>query len=167
MRLIVRALLLWLRVIAALMCIATGPVWAQGQVQTELRADKLLKQDNGQWSTSPAKDAKPCDLVVYTATYRNPGKDTVRQLVATVPVPVGMDWQGLAVDAKDPPTLASSDGVSFAPIPLTRKVRSADGKEQVQAVPLHEYRALRWTVPELAAGAATTVKVTTKVSTNP
>lgn len=167
MKSIARATWIWLRLLVAAVCFAAGPTWAQGQVQTELRADKLLKQDSGQWVAAPAKDAKPGDLVVYTATYRNGGKEPVRQLVATLPVPVGMEWQGPVADDKNPPALASSDGVAFAPIPLNRKVRAADGQEHLQAVPLQEYRALRWTFPELAAGAATTVKVTTKVSTNP
>lgn len=155
-----------IRTLFLLLCLALGSSWAQAQVQTDLRAEKLQKQANGQTTSTSAADARPGDAVVYTASYRNVGKDAVRQLVATVPVPPSMEWQG-AGDDKNPPTAASADGVNFAPMPLTRKVRGPDGKEQLQPVPLHEYRALRWTFAELAAGAVATVKVATKVSTNP
>lgn len=154
-------------VAAALFFLSAGAAWSQGQVKSELIVEKLVQQAGGGWAASAAKEVKPGDLVVYTASYRNTGKDPVRALVATVPVPSSMEWQGVAADGKNPPSLASTDGTTFAPIPLTRKVRGADGKEQVQQVPLHEYRALRWTLPDLAAGAVATVKVTTKVSTNP
>ncbi|MEJ8837101.1 hypothetical protein [Ramlibacter sp. AN1133] len=110
---------------------------------------------------------KPGDLVAYTATYRNTGKDAARSLVVTVPVPAGMDYQGRQVDEKLAPSLASLDGKTYAAIPLTRKVKNAQGQEVVQEVPVAEYRFLRWNVPQLAAGANVSVQVTAKVSTSP
>jgi uncharacterized repeat protein (TIGR01451 family) len=140
---------------------------AEALIKSELVAEKVVHQASGQVATAPATAAKPGDLVVYTARYSNAGKDAARSLVVTVPVPPGLDYQGRAANDKLPPSLASLDGQNFAPIPLTRKVRTPDGKEVVQAVPIGEYRFLRWNLPELAAGATVSVQLTAKVSTNP
>jgi uncharacterized repeat protein (TIGR01451 family) len=141
--------------------------WAQPNVQSELIAEKLVRAPSGQLSTTAADRVKPGDLVAYTATYRNTGKDAARALVVTVPVPTGMEYQGRQTEEKLAPAQASLDGRSYAEIPLTRKVKNAQGQEVVQPVPTGEYRFLRWNVPELAAGANVSVRLTAKVSTNP
>lgn len=140
--------------------------WAQASVQTELVAEKVVRAPGGEVSRQSATAARPGDVVVYTAKYRNTGKDAARSLVATVPVPAGMEYQGRQADEKLAPTHASLDGRAFAPIPLTRKVRTPQG-ETVQPVPLAEYRFLRWNLPELAAGASVSVQLTAQVSTRP
>ena len=140
--------------------------WSQANVQAELVAEKLVRTPAGEVSRQPAAAARPGDTVVYTAKYRNSGKDAARALVATVPVPAGMDYQGTQPGDKLAPALASLDGRSFAPVPLTRKVRTPQG-EVVQQVPLAEYRFLRWNLPELAAGATVSVQLAARVSTNP
>jgi uncharacterized repeat protein (TIGR01451 family) len=141
--------------------------WAQANVQSVLVAEKLVRAPSGQLSRSAADNVKPGDLVVYTATYRNSGKEAARALVLTVPVPTGTDYQGRQPDEKLAPALASLDGQAFAAIPLTRKVKNAQGQEVVQQVPFAEYRFLRWNVAELAAGAQLSVQLTTRVSTSP
>lgn len=146
--------------LAALGCAA----WAQPNVQSQLVAEKLVAGPSGQVSRTPADSVKPGDLVAYTATYRNTGKDTAHSLVLTVPVPVGMEYQGHQPGEKSAPALASLDGSSYAPVPLTRKVKNAQGREVVQQVPLAEYRFLRWNVPQLAAGASVSVQLPAKVS---
>ena len=144
---------------------AAATAWAQAQVATELVAEKLVRQASGKESFVKADDVKPGDVVVYTATYKNTGTAVAHALVATVPVPPGMDWQGAAGE-KLAPSQASLDGITFSAIPLTRKVKVAD-KELQQAVPLNQYRYLRWSLPDLSAGANVSVKVTAKVATNP
>jgi uncharacterized repeat protein (TIGR01451 family) len=143
----------------------SGSVWAEARVKSELLAEKLVRQPSGELATVPATDVKPGDLVVYTATYQNYGDEAAKRVVATLPVPPGMDYQGSPQGAK--PTLASLDGTNFAPVPLTRKVKTAQGKEQVQEVALSEYRALRWNVAELSPGASLSLKLTAKVNANP
>lgn len=145
----------------------SGAAWSQAQVASDLSAEKLVRQPSGEQIFVPAKDVKPGDVVVYTATYRNTGTAAARALVATVPVPVGMDWQGASPGDKLAPSQASLDGKTFSAIPLTRKVRGAGAQEQLQNVPMAEYRALRWSLPDLSAGANVSVKVTAKVSTAP
>lgn len=149
--------------LAALGCAA----WAQPNVQSQLVAEKLVAGPAGQVTRAAADSVKPGDLVAYTATYRNTGKDAARSLILTVPVPAGMEYQGRQPQEKLAPALASLDGSSYAPIPLTRKVKNAQGQEVVQQVPVAEYRFLRWNVPQLAAGANVSVQLTAKVSTTP
>ncbi len=155
-----------LRLAAILLVLASsGSSWAQARLKSELVAEKLVRQASGEMATVPASDVKPGDVVVYTATYRNYGDETAKSVVATLPVPPGMDYQGSAQGAK--PSLASTDGFEFAPIPLTRKVRTAQGKEAMEVVPLSEYRALRWNLAELSVGASLSLKLTAKVNASP
>jgi uncharacterized repeat protein (TIGR01451 family) len=153
--------------VAGALAALAASAWAQPNVQSELVAEKLVRAPSGQLSRSAADAVKPGDLVVYTATYRNTGKDAARSLVVTLPVPAGMEYQGRQADEKLPPALASLDGTSYAPVPLTRKVKNAQGQVVVQEVPIAEYRFLRWNVPQLAAGANVSVQVAAKVSTSP
>lgn len=155
-----------LRLAAILLVLASASsAWAQARLKSELVAEKLVRQASGEMATVPASDVKPGDVVVYTATYRNYGDETAKSVVATLPVPPGMDYQGSTQGAK--PSLASTDGFDFAPIPLTRKVRTAQGKEAMEVVPLSEYRALRWNLAELSVGASMSLKLTAKVNASP
>jgi hypothetical protein len=79
----------------------------------------------------------------------------VKNLLATVPIPEGLVF--VADSAKPVGAHASSGGKNFEPIPLMREVAKADGTKEKQAVPLSEYRALRWSISELASGAGVTV----------
>lgn len=151
---------------AAIYLALTPAAWAQANVQSHLSAEKVVRTPAGEVSRAPAEAAKPGDLVVYTARYRNNGKDDASALQLTLPVPAGMDYQGHEGD-RQAPQLASLDGQTYAPVPLTRKVRNAQGQETVQPVPLAEYRYLRWNVARLAAGASVSVQLAAKVSTNP
>jgi hypothetical protein len=59
--------------------------------------------------------------------------------------------------------LASLDGKSFAPVPLKRKVRLADGREVTREIPTTEYRWLRWTIGSLDAKSDETVRARMRV----
>jgi uncharacterized repeat protein (TIGR01451 family) len=102
-------------------------------------------------SLEPAANAKPGDTLEYVARYRNQGKAPVQQLEATLPIPQGTSF--VLNQAKAAPQRASLDGVRYAPIPLKRMVRQADGREVEQLVPLEEYRYVRWSPQRLAPGA--------------
>jgi len=51
-------------------------------------------------------------------------------------------------------------------VPLTRQVRAADGQLKTVNVPLSEYRALRWSLGVLAAGASRDVVLRARVNAN-
>jgi uncharacterized repeat protein (TIGR01451 family) len=139
-----------LRLVAALATVGVlSPVFAQsadGPLDSRLAARKVVVTD-GRETLVDASDAKPGDLIEYTATYRNKGTAPIRNLEATLPVP--KDTEYVAGSARPAGARASTDGTSFASLPLKRKVKRADGKEAEEAVPLRDYRALRWSAGEL------------------
>ena len=53
--------------------------------------------------------------------------------------------------------------MNFQTIPLKRKVKLSSGIEVEQAVPLNEYRFLRWYPGELAAGKSLTYSARFKI----
>jgi uncharacterized repeat protein (TIGR01451 family) len=110
---------------------------------------------------SPAGEGKPGDVLQYSATYRNTAATPAAKLLATLPVPTGTTL----VQASAEPTqaMASTDGITFAPMPLTRMVKQADGSAHKQPVPLTEYRALRWDIGALPSGASTVVSLRVRI----
>ncbi len=126
----------------------------QPDVQVVLTQQKVRVGADGKEILEPAERAAPGDVIEYRATYTNRTKDTVRNLVATLPVPRETVYE--ASSARPAGVLASSGG-TYGPVPLKRKVRGADGREVEREVPVAEYRSLQWNVGQLAAGASTTV----------
>lgn len=110
---------------------------------------------------SPASEGKPGDVLQYSATYRNTAATPAAKLLATLPVPPGTTL----VQASAEPTqaMASTDGNTFAPMPLTRMVKQADGSTRKEPVPLTEYRALRWDIGALPSGASAVVSLRVRI----
>lgn len=110
--------------------------------------------ENGVEKLLPADIARPADVVEYRTTYRNVSRKSLGNVAATLPVPAGFEFVlGTATLGAQ----ASLDGKTYAPIPLTRRVKGADGREQVVQVPASEYRFLRWQLGELPANASRVV----------
>ena len=99
---------------------------------------------------------KPNDVIEYRATYTNNTAGKIKNLAATLPIPV--ETQFLAKSQPDN-AQASTDGINFAPMPLKRK----EGNQMVN-VPLKDYRVLRWTIAELPAGKSVTVSAQTRIN---
>lgn len=132
-------------------------VWAQGSpVSSQLLAQRV-ETVAGKPVLKPAGDGKPGDVLQYSATYRNGGTAAAAKLLATVPVPPGTTF--IAASAEPAQAQASTDGSTFAPMPLTRLVKQADGSTRKEPVPLADYRALRWEIGSLPAGATTVVSL--------
>lgn len=136
------------------------PVYAENPstapVRIELKAFQIQADKTGKETATEAKQAKPGDVVEYRATYTNASKSTVRGLAATLPIPADMQFTGNALPAG---AEASTDGKTFAAMPLKRKVA-----DKVVDVPLAEYRALRWRVADLPAGKGVVVSARTRVN---
>ncbi|MEP6589176.1 MAG: hypothetical protein ABJA84_10525 [Polaromonas sp.] len=116
---------------------------------------------DGKAVLTPATSGKPGDVIEYSGTYRNGGTAPVDKLLATIPVPAGTSFiAGSAVPAQ---AQASIDGVRFEAVPLMRSVSQADGTERKVAVPLAEYRALRWDIGALAAGRNAVVSLRVRI----
>ena len=118
---------------------------------SELQVHNVVKSADGTEVLLPAQRVKPGDVLQYTAVYKNADSRAISQLVANMPIPAGTEL--VAASALPREVLASLDGKNFAAVPLMRKQRRADGQMVDVAVPLHEYRSLRWPERAVAAGA--------------
>jgi len=128
-------------------------------VKVSLQAFKVVVV-NGKESLVESKTAKPGEVLEYRATYSNVSKKNVANLMATLPVPKGMEY--VAQSGRPATPEASVDGKQFAPAPLMRP--RADGKGQ-EPVPVADYRALRWKAVELQAGKSFEVSARMRVGT--
>ena len=126
--------------------------------RVEIGADKKEK-------LLEAKTAKPGEVIEYQATYTNKGKTPVRDLLATLPIPEATDFQRNSI--KPAGAKAALATGPFQAIPLKRKVKLPNGKEEEIEVPLSEYRALQWSLGELAAGKSVVVVARVRVSDAP
>jgi uncharacterized repeat protein (TIGR01451 family) len=133
---------------------------AQAQeLHVSLDARLVFVAPDGSRRTSPNERARPGDLIEYQASYRNDGQRALRQVQATVPVPVGTDLDA----AEILPPQASEDGQRFVATPLRAVQRLADGRTQWRELPRSAYRFLRWPLGDLAAGQTRVVRVLVRV----
>ena len=140
---------MWLRV-AILAGIAVLPFAsaADDVVHTTLQAHKVVVGADGRERLVAAETAKPGDVIEYVVTSRNTGRETVRNLQATLPIPGNTEL--IEGSARPATAKASLDAQRFDDMPLMRGVMR-NGREAVEPVPAREYRYLRWSTPELAA----------------
>jgi uncharacterized repeat protein (TIGR01451 family) len=136
----------------ALMIVIAQSALAQGgaEVVSTLSVKRIASNAEGKEMAGPATSAKPGDVLEYIADYRNRGKSAATGLAATMPIPAGTEY--IADSARPVAGLASTDGVTFAPVPLMRKVKQDDGKVIELAVPYADYRFLRWAARDLGPG---------------
>lgn len=142
---------------------SAAPASTTTAVTVELTQFKVERSADGKEQFTPASAVKPGDFVEYRATYRNRSGQTVSGLMATLPIPDGMQYQ--LVSARSPgvaPQAATADG-QFAAEPLMRTVRRPDGSTVREPVPAAEYRLLRWSLGQLPAGASVVVQARAQV----
>lgn len=155
------------RLTAFMFLLVSTTVWAAGPLAIELKSEKVttvMVLGKPEERREAAKSVKPSELIEYRANYKNTSAKEVRGVQAVLPIPSGM-----TVDlnsAQPVPVQASMDGRQFYPVPLTRQVRAADGQLKTVNVPLSEYRALRWSLGALAAGASRDVVLRARVNAN-
>ncbi len=149
---------------AALAAGIFAPAFARAAdpVDVTLEARRVVARPGAHEALEPGDLARPGDVIEYRATYRNSGEAPVKRLAATLPIPGGMSY--LPRSAHPGRVLASVDGKAFAPVPLKRRVRMADGREVEREVPASEYRYLRWPLGALDARAQQTVRARVRVN---
>jgi len=143
----------WVRALAcAVTCLMPlGDALAQkgpDPLESRLAARKVVMVD-GRESLVDAGSAKPGDVIEYTATYRNAGKEPITGLQATLPIPAQTEL--LPGTAKPAQAMASLDTRTFAAMPLKRVIERGGVKIE-EPVPYREYRALRWSAGVLGSG---------------
>ncbi len=125
------------------------------EVASQLAAFRVTQSDDKD-VFSPTQNVRPGDVIEYRVSYSNSGKGAALNLRPVLPIPAGTSY--VANSAAPAPFEASLDGATFAPAPLTGKVKKADGSTEVVAVPLSEYRALRWNAGTLVPGETNSFK---------
>ncbi len=158
---------LWSVMLVALASLAF-PAWAadekEGDILPTLTAHKVIVKADGKEVLEAAERAQPGEVIEYKVVYQNKSDHEVAGLQATLPVPAGMEY--LSDTAKPVPVTASLDGDKYAAVPLKRKVKLPDGKEEERTVPYAEYRFLRWDIGALSKGKNSTVIARMRVTPN-
>ena len=134
-------------------------------IESILTAKKVEMGADKKEVLTEAKTAKPADVIEYQVTYSNKGKTPVRDLAATLPIPA--DTEFVRSSPRPGTARASLGDGKFSAIPLKRKVKLPSGKEEEIEVPFSEYRALQWSLGELAAGKSVVVSARVRVSDAP
>lgn len=129
---------------------------AKADVKAQLLAFKVSGDKLEQ-----AETANPGDIIEYQARYTNTGTVAAQRFSPQLPVPDALVYAGNT--ALPSGFLATTDGKNFALAPLMRSVKAPDGTNKLVAVPLREYRALRWQLGTLAPGQSVTVKARARV----
>jgi hypothetical protein len=147
--------------------VTASPLAANSQAEPRLASQlvmSLVVMDGKAEKLKAAPSVQPGDLLQYTAHYGNPTAATMRDVVSTVPVPVGTQW----VPSSDQPhaAQASVDGRDYGPLPLTRKQLQANGQWVQVPVPVAEIRYLRWPARALAAGESFDASLRVRVLTS-
>ena len=153
----------WLAGLILPFALATASVAQTPDVRVDLTGKRVVLTE-GKESLVNADKAGPGDVIQYEAVYLNTGKESVKNVAATVPIPAGMTL--LADSAKPAAELASLDGKNFSPVPLMHEVKNDKGVLEKQPVPLAQYRALRWNLAELVPGKSATVVLRARLLTN-
>lgn len=147
--------------------VATGPALAQKAapqpLESKIEQRKVVRAADGAETLLPAEGVQPGDVIEYTATYRNTGKQALSKLEATLPIPANTEY--LPGSAKPASPRASADGRTYGELPLKRTVKR-NGVDVEEAVPLREYRFLRWSAGELAGEKALTYTARVRVIDN-
>ena len=141
-----------------------GPA-SKPEIESILTAKRVELGEDKKERLIEARTAKPGDIIEYQVTYANKGKTTVRDLAATLPIPA--DTELLRNTNKPAIAKASTGDGRFLSIPLKRKVKLPSGKEEEIEIPFSEYRALQWSLGELAAGKSVVVSARVRVSDAP
>lgn len=144
----------------ALSAYAISAPAASDALTATLTAWKIVTQD-GKENRVPADKVGAGDILEYQAVYRNTTKGTLRNVLATLPIPEHLEFiPGTANPAK---VKASIDGKTYASLPLRRRV-TVNGTTSVVNVPVAEYRYLRWDISTLQGGASATVRARVKLA---
>ncbi len=152
----------WLTALLAIAIATPVASAARADVQVNLTAQRVVHDTQGHDVLVAGDQARPGELLEYRAVYRNTGSRNVQKLMATLPIPQGMEY--VPSTAAPALVLASTDGRKFEPVPLQRKVRLTDGREVMRDVPAGEYRWLRWPIGTLPGRGERLVQARVRVS---
>lgn len=123
-------------------------------VEVTLQQFKVNKRAQAE-VLEPVVQIKPGEVIEYQVSYQNTTTHGISQLQATLPIPKETEY--IPNTAHPALVQASLDGINYAPVPLRRTVKLANGQMVEQDLPVGEYRSLRWTLGDLSASQKKTV----------
>ncbi len=144
----------------------TKQVTSAAALKSELKVFLVSKDAKGNESLVTTESAPPGAVLEYQATYTNLTKNSLTDLQFDLPIPNGTQFQKEGLYPQKAKASTMIAGTVFAEMPLTKVVKDAQKKEKVVLVPLAEYKILRWSQAELAAGKSMTVKARVTVINN-
>lgn len=133
---------------------------------SDLKVFLVSKDAKGVETLLPTETAPPGAVLEYQATYKNLTKNSLIDLQFDLPIPNGTQFQKQGLYPQKAKASSMIAGTVFADMPLTKVVKDAQNKDKVVLVPLAEYKILRWSQAELAAGKSITVKARVTVINN-
>lgn len=143
---------------------STEPKTAEDPLKATLTALQVVTEAQGKEVLKEARSVQPGEVIEYRLVYQNQGQQTLSKLVVDLPVPGGTSWiAGQAMPAPLQASLSASGG-AFEAVPLMRTVKDKDGRDTKVAVPVSEYRMLRWLIGRLDAGKSLTFKARVRVN---
>ncbi|MHB8092502.1 MAG: hypothetical protein ACYDH8_13040 [Syntrophales bacterium] len=139
-------------VLAGLFFFSADVSRAQSYARLDLKttAEKEIKvQRNGKWVTerTPLGQTNPRDILVYTITYANLGKDTVVDPTIVDPVPSGTVYILDSAEGQDAELTCSIDGGrSFQKPPIWMQFKNPNGTVENRRAQADRYTHIRWTI---------------------
>ena len=133
---------------------------------SELKVFLVSKDAKGVETLLPTESAPPGAVLEYQATYTNLTKNVLSDLQFDLPIPNGTQFQKEGLYPQKAKASSMIAGTVFSDMPLTKVVKDAQNKDKVVLVPLADYKILRWSLAELAAGKSMTVKARVTVINN-
>lgn len=153
----------------ALAAILLSPLVALAapQVTIGITAEKeVIVTQNGQTVTKriPATDATPGETIIYTLTVANNGDETATNVVVNDPIPEGTVFLPGSATGNSEPTFSIDGGKTFQqPSLLTYEITNLDGTKEKRTASPDQYTAIRWQIPQVAAGAKDELSFSVKV----
>jgi len=135
-----------------------------GALAVKLILQRVDVDANGLEHLVDVKDVRPGDLLEYRAIYTNHSPRVVGETMATLPIPQRTQYQPNS--ARPAHVEASRDGTAYGAEPLMERVRGADGKEALKAVPYTLYRSLRWKINAIKPEQSATVRARVRVDSD-
>ncbi len=135
----------------------------QHPLQVSLAAQKI-EVTNGKETFKDAGRVKPGDVIEYRSVYVNRGKESLKGVSGTLPIPTGTEY---IIESANPSNVNANTvtNPAYAPAPLTRTI-SVNGAARTVRVPASEYKSLRWDLGEIRAGERRAVSLRVRVLSN-
>ena len=154
-----KSLTITIALLTALLIMGTDSVWSQEKGGVELNTiaemEAEVTNDVGEKEIKrvPAEKVIPGDIVIYTVSYSNNGKEPAENFVITNPVPEHMTYVFESASGDNTNIQFSVDGGNSYDVPANLTKNDADGN--ILAADVTDYTHIRWTLNEPVAPGAT------------